>query len=97
MPTSTSAHPGLTKLSRLAAAVFGGYALASAVAVFFGAALPTARADAVLAGIQLSFVVHTLATIWAFSTMRPACVWLGLLAPAVVLAMLGWLWPRVGG
>lgn len=93
MPSSsTPARPGLLVLSRLAAAVFGGYALAAAVAVFLGAVLPSARADAVLAGMQLSFVVHTLAVIWAFSPVSPARVWAGLLVPAVVLATCGWLW-----
>lgn len=96
MPSSISAPPGLLVLSRLAAAVFGGYALAAAAAMFLATVLPSARADAVLAGMQFSFVVHTLAVIWAFSPVRPARVWLGLLGPAVVLALFGWLWPRVG-
>ncbi len=95
--SSTSAHPGLLVLSRLAAAVFGGYALAAAVAVFLGAVLPSARADAVLAGMQASFVVHTLAVIWAFSPGSPARVWAGLLVPAAVLVALGWLLLRAGG
>lgn len=98
MPSSsTPAHPGLLVLSRLAAAVFGGYAVAAAVAVFLGAVLPSARADAVLAGMQLSFVVHTLAVIWAFSPVTPARIWGGLLVPAAALAASGWLWPRLGG
>lgn len=98
MPSSsTSAHPGLLVLSRLAAAVFGGYALAAAVAVFLGVVLPSARVDAVLAGMQSSFVVHTLAVIWAFSPVSPVRVWAGLLVPATVLAVLGWLLLRAGG
>lgn len=98
MPSSSVlAPPGLLVLSRLAAAVFGGYALAAAAAVCLAAVLPSARADAVLAGMQFSFVVHTLAVIWAFSPVRPSRVWLGLLGPAVVLAVLGGLWPRAGG
>ena len=98
MPSSSVPAPvGLPVLSRLAGAVFGGYALAAATAVCLAAVLPSARADAVLAGMQLSFVVHTLAVVWAFSPVRPARVWLGLLAPTVVLALLGWLWPRLGG
>ena len=98
MPSSYLPAPlGQPVLSRLAAAVFGGYALAAATAVCLATVLPSARADAVLAGMQLSFVVHTLAVVWAFSPVRPARVWLGLLAPTVVLALLGWLWPRLGG
>jgi hypothetical protein len=96
MPSSIPAHPGLVVLSRLAAAVLGGYALAAAAAVFFGAVLPSTRADAVLAGMQFSFAVHTLAVIWAFSPVSPARVWAGLLVPAATLAACGWLWPRLG-
>ena len=54
-------HPGLLVLSRLLAAVFGGYALASALAAFLAAALPGARVDAVIAGMQWSFALHALA------------------------------------
>jgi hypothetical protein len=91
----STARPGLLLLSRLAAAVLGGYALAAAVAVFAGAVLPGGRADAVLAGMQLSFVVHVAAVIWAFSPVRPACVWAGLAMPAATLAALGWLFGRL--
>ena len=98
MPSSTiPVPPGLLVLSRLAASVFGGYALAAAAAVFLATVLPSARADAVLAGMQLSFVVHTLAVIWAFSPVRLTRVWLGLRGRAGVLALFGWLWSRVGG
>ena len=95
--SSTAVHPGLRVLSRLAAAVFGGYALAAAVAVFLGAVLPSTRVDAVLAGMQVSFVVHTLAVIWAFSPVSPTRVWAGLLVPAAVLGALGWFLLRAGG
>lgn len=89
-------HPGLRVLSRLAAAVFGGYALAAAVTVFLGAMLPSARADAVLAGMQVSFIVHALAVIWAFSPVPPVRVWATLLAAAAVLAALGRFWSQPG-
>ncbi len=97
MPSSILAHPGLPVLSRLAAAVLGGYALAAALAVFVGAVLPSTRADAVLAGMQLGFVVYPLAVVWAFSPVPLARMWAGLLVPAAALATCGWLWPRVGG
>ena len=96
MPSSTNLHPGFLVLSRLVAAVFGGYALAAAVAVFIAAVLPAARADAVLAGMQLSFIVHTLAVIWAFSPVSPARVWVGLLVPAATFSACGWLLSRAG-
>src|SRR5256885_3325535 len=72
-------HPGLLAVSRLLAAVFGGYALASALAAFLAAALPGARVDAVLAGMQWSFALHALAVIWAFSPGSAGRGWLGVL------------------
>lgn len=92
----SSLPPSLLLLSRVAAAVFGGYALAAAVAVFIAAVLPTGRAEAALGGMQFSFAVHALAVIWAFSPVAPMRVWLGLLLPAVVLAALGWALRGVG-
>lgn len=103
MPHSHSAnpanpiHPGLLVVSRLLAAVFGGYALASALAAFLAAALPGARVDAVLAGMQWSFALHTLAVIWAFSPVPVGRVWLGLLVPTAVLGGAALLLARNGG
>ena len=77
---------GLGVLSRLLAAVLGGYLLASALAVFLAIVLPASRAEAVLAGMLWSFALHVLAVIWAFSPVSPGRVWLGLLLPAAVMA-----------
>ncbi|MBN8755910.1 MULTISPECIES: hypothetical protein [Variovorax] len=92
----SSLTPGLLLLSRVAAAVFGGYALAAAVAFFLAAVLPTGRAEAVVGGMQFSFAVHAIAAIWAFSPVALMRVWLWLLLPAVVLAGLGWSLRGVG-
>src|SRR5256885_17233001 len=70
-------HPGLLAVSRLLAAVFGGYALASALAAFLAAALPGARVDAVLAGMQWSFALHALAGVRAFSPVSAGPGWAG--------------------
>ncbi|MFM9926448.1 hypothetical protein VLK31_25905 [Variovorax sp. H27-G14] len=90
----SSPPPGLLLLCRVVAAVFGGYALAAAAAVFLAAflpvVLPTGRAEAVIGGMQLSFVVYTAAVIWAFSPVPLLRVVLGLLLPTVVLGGLGW-------
>lgn len=89
-------HPGLLVLSRLLAAVFGGYALASALAAFLAAALPGARVDAVIAGMQWSFALHALAVIWAFSPVSVGRVWLGLLVPAALMGAAALLLARNG-
>ena len=97
MSCAFAAHPGLSVLSRLLAAVLGGYLLASALAVFLAAALPGPRADAVLAGMQWSFALHVLAVVWAFSPISPGRAWLGLLLPAAALAGAAALMARWGG
>lgn len=86
-----SLPPGLLLLGRVAAAVFGGYALAAAFAVFLAAVLPASRAGAVIGGMQLSFVVHAAAAIWAFSPVPLLRVWVWLILPAAALAGLGWV------
>lgn len=97
MSCAFATRPGLSVLSRLLAAVLGGYLLASALAVFLAAALPGPRADAVLAGMQWSFALYVLAVVWAFSPLSPGRVWLGLLVPAAVLAGAAALLSRWGG
>ena len=98
MTLSFAAHAGLSLLSRLLAAVLGGYALASALALWLGAVLPAPRAEAVLAGIQWSFAAHVAAVIWAFSPVSPTRVWGGLLTlVALLLAASVVLGPAGGG
>ncbi len=82
---------GWRLLSLTGAAIFGGYALASAAAIFLGAVLPMARAEAVLAGTLLSFAVYTAAIIWVFTVRRVRRAWLGLLVPAAILTGAGLL------
>lgn len=74
----TSAHWNV--LSRCVAAVIGGYALATTlavafVAVGFGSAT---RSDAVLIAMQLSFLVYTGAVMWAFAARSARSAWKGL-------------------
>lgn len=90
-----SQSPRLLLLGRVAAAVLGGYALAAAVAVYLAALLPAGRAEAVIGGMQASFVVYTAAVIWAFSPVSLLRVWVGLLLPALALG--GWGWAAGGG
>jgi hypothetical protein len=73
----------------------GGYAAASAVAVLLAAVLPVARAEAVLAGMQWSFVVYVVAAIWAFSPVSLARVW-GVLATVALLVLVSWVCARAG-
>jgi hypothetical protein len=92
-------YPGLPLLSRVLAAVLGGYLLASAWVVFCGTVFP-GGVEAVLAGVQLSFALYVAAVVWAFSPVPLGRVWRGLLIPAAVLAALAGsaaLLVRLGG
>ncbi|RYF65060.1 MAG: DUF3649 domain-containing protein [Comamonadaceae bacterium] len=73
-------------LSRIVAALFGGYALAALSSVA-ALALPMERAQAVLTGMQASFIVYTLAVIWVFAVRSATRAWAGLLVAAVPLGL----------
>ncbi len=80
---------GWRLLSLVAAALLGGYALATAVGILLGVALPTSRGEAVLFANMLSFAIYLGAVIWVFTLRRPALAWLGLLVPSVLLSAIG--------
>jgi len=71
-------------ISRIVAALFGGYALAalSSVAVL---ALPLSKPQAVLTGMLASFAIYAGAVIWVFAVRSALKAWAGLLIVAVPL------------
>ena len=74
-------NPRWGVLSRSLAAIFGGYALASATSVFCAVALPGARGQAVLTGMLLAILVAACAALWAFATRTALRAWVGILIP----------------
>lgn len=76
-------------LARVAAALFGAYALASGAAVLLAAVLPQTRAEAVLTATLLSFVVYVAGAVWAFAEPRLGRVWCGLVGASALLGGLG--------
>lgn len=76
-------------VSRIVAALFGGYALA-ALTSLAAVALPIERTQAVLAGMLASFVVYAGAVIWVFAVRSARRAWAGLLAAAVPLGPAAW-------
>ena len=83
-------------LSRIVAALFGGYALAALSSVA-ALALPMERAQAVLTGMQASFLIYTLAVIWVFAVRSARRAWAGLLVAAVPLGLAAaWVWTGQG-
>jgi hypothetical protein len=76
-------------VSRIVAALFGGYALAalSSVAVL---ALPLSKPQAVLTGMLASFAIFTGAVIWVFAVRSALKAWAGLISVAAALLPLAW-------
>jgi hypothetical protein len=76
-------------VSRIVAALFGGYALAAlfSVAVL---ALPMSKPQAVLTGMLASFAIYAGAVIWVFAVRSALKAWAGLLIVAVPLLPLAW-------
>jgi hypothetical protein len=73
-------------VSRITAALVGGYALA-ALASMATLALPIARTEAVLWGMLASFVVYACAVIWVFAVRSAWRAWTGLAFAAAPLLL----------
>ena len=77
--------------ARIVLPIFGGYALASGFAGFFGVLLSfagMARSEAVLLAAMLSFLVYLLVLIWGFAERRVFALLAGfVLSPAVLIVM----------
>jgi hypothetical protein len=76
-------------ISRIAAALFGGYALAALTSVAT-LALPMDKPQALLTGMLLSFLVYACAVIWVFAVRSATRAWAGLLIVAVPLLLASW-------
>jgi len=86
----------LAVVSRIAAAAVGGYILASLCSITLSELLPLARADAVITGMMLSFLVYAATVIACFACRTATRAWLGVLTGAVVIGVAdGWFcWVR---
>ncbi|MBO4227277.1 DUF3649 domain-containing protein [Bradyrhizobium neotropicale] len=76
-------------ISRIVAALLGGYALAAlnSVAVL---ALPMSKPQAVLTGMLASFAIYAGAVIWVFAVRSALKAWAGLIVVAVPLSLAAW-------
>ncbi len=76
-------------LSRIVAALFGGYALAALASVAV-LALPMSKPQAVLTGMLASFAIYTCAVIWVFAVRSATKAWAGLFIVAAPLLLAAW-------
>lgn len=82
------APPAVSIVSRILAAVLGGYALATSSGAALAGLLPASRADAVLGAMLSAFAIHAAAVLWAFAARSATRAWFGLLAPTAIFAAL---------
>lgn len=78
-------------VSRVTAAVGGGYLLASLLSIVVSRATPLPHASAVMTGMLLSFLFYACAALWVFAARSARVAWLGLIVPAVLLALVAWV------
>lgn len=81
----------LAMLSRVLAAVLGGYGLASVAILFLSHVLPSSLPEAILGATMLSFAIYIAAIVWVFAAASATRAWFGLLLPATVMVALSWL------
>ncbi|WP_300630890.1 DUF3649 domain-containing protein [Pseudomonas sp.] len=86
--TSLPASYRLAVTSRVLAAVFGGYLMASLAAICLALWLPNSRADAVIVGMMSSFVFYLLAVLWCFACRTAWRAWVGVMLPSALFATL---------
>ncbi|GFM83122.1 iron transporter [Pseudomonas cichorii] len=80
-------------VSRIVAALPGGYVFTYAFTAALARLLPLDKVDALVVSTLLSFVVYTLVILWAFSCRSAWRAWGGLTL-ALPLAAIGF-WPQL--
>lgn len=91
IPGARAARYRWAVLSRIVAAVLGGYALAAASAASLAVWLPMTRVDAVVTASMLAFVVYAAGVMWVFAARDTWRAWAGIVLPTALLAGLFWL------
>lgn len=76
-------------ISRIVAALVGGYILAALSSVA-ALALPLSKPQAVLTGMLASFAIYAGAVIWVFAVRSALKAWLGLIVVALALLPAAW-------
>ena len=85
MSQPDASHSARRAGARVAAAGLGGYAMSRAWVVLCGA-MSQARVEAVVGGMQSSWLWYVAAVIWAFSPASPRRIWIVL--SILILVML---------
>jgi hypothetical protein len=91
-------NPRWWVFSRIMAAIFAGYALATASILFIDQLLTpvSGKYQALHSGLMLSFLVYACAVMWVFSVTTATRAWLGLIKLNVMLIVLTWVLVQIG-
>ncbi len=82
---------GLPLMSRIAGALFGGYALSYFAAAAMAVWLPIARSEAAVIAMLSGLLVYAAAIMWVFSARSASRAWLVLFAITVPCAVAAYL------
>ncbi|MNF35961.1 hypothetical protein D3C76_233130 [compost metagenome] len=82
-------------LSRIAAALLGGYVFTYAFTAALARLLPMGKTDALIVSSLPAFMVYSLTILWAFGCRNVWRAWAGV-ALAVPLGVIGF-WPQLSG
>lgn len=77
--------------SRVLAAFFGGYILATSISIAVARIFSGAQSEAVISAVLISFIVWLLAIIWSFYSKTAKMAWFGLVLPSVAIGVVTWL------
>lgn len=69
--------------SRVIAAIFGGYWVASVAAIVLASLLDGAQADRVLTAMLASYLIYCAVVIWVFAAKTAGKAWLGVMVPGL--------------
>lgn len=86
-------NPRWWVFSRVMAAIFAGYALATTSTLFINQLLTPAsgKYQALHSGLLLSFLVYACAVMWVFSVSTAKHAWIGLIKLNIILMVLTWV------
>ncbi|NQY89979.1 MAG: DUF3649 domain-containing protein [Colwellia sp.] len=86
-------NPRWWVFSRIIAAIFGGYALATSSSILLTQLLAegVGKYQAMHIGLMLTFLVYACAAMWVFSVASAKRAWFGLLKLNVIFITLTWL------
>lgn len=86
-----SLYSRLLVLSRIIAAVVGGYTFSTVMILVLTYLLPLPQKDALMLSTMLSYIIYLLTIIWVFSVKTVRTAWIGMIAATGSLGALAFL------